>query len=486
MIKTPDWVKDAVFYQIFPDRFAKSNRVAKPSNLETWESKPTTRGYKGGDLLGVVEKLDYLVDLGVNALYFCPIFQSTANHRYHTSDYRQVDDILGGNAALRELLDEAHRRGIKVMLDGVFNHTGRGFYQFTHALENKAQSPYLDWFHFTDFPVNAYTPKVKPNYAAWWDIPDLPKLNTNTPAVRQHIFEVARYWIEFGADAWRLDVPGEIDDDSFWQEFRQQVKGVNPDAYICGEIWENGSRWLQGDQFDSVMNYLFTAACLGFFIPAANIDYNLIKDTSFDRRKMLYAVSATQFDVKINNLLKLYHSEVTQVQLNLLDSHDTARFLSVAGKDESALKLATLFQFCYPGAPCIYYGDEIGMLGERDPDCRRAFNWDESTWNNELLAYFKQVIGLRKTHPALRRGDYESLVATDGFYVFGRRTANERLVVALNVGDKPVSLKADPLSTLWQNYQGQWRDVFAKSGALYSADSEVSISARTGTVFEVL
>jgi cyclomaltodextrinase / maltogenic alpha-amylase / neopullulanase len=486
MIKTPDWVKDAIFYQIFPDRFAKSTRVAKARNLEDWDSKPTAHGYKGGDLLGVAEKLDYLADLGVNAIYFCPIFQSTANHRYHTSDYMQVDDILGGNAALRELLAAAHARGMKIMLDGVFNHTGRGFYQFTHALENGAKSPYLDWFHFTTFPVNAYNSNEKPNYAAWWNIADLPKLNTATPAVRQHIFEVARYWIEFGADAWRLDVPSEIDDDEFWQEFRRQVKGINPEAYICGEIWENGSRWLQGDQFDSVMNYLFTAACLGFFIPTKHLDQSLIKDTSFDRRKMFYAVSASHFDEKINNLLKLYHPEVTQVQLNLLDSHDTARFLSVAKGDVTALKLATLFQFCYPGAPCIYYGDEVGMLGERDPDCRRSFNWDESTWNTELLAYFKHVIALRKTHSALRRGTYESLSVTDNCYVFGRRDTNEKLVVALNIGDKPVSIKIDPAKTVWQNYSGQWRDIFAKPGAVYPDQTNLTVPARSGTVFEVL
>lgn len=483
-IKTPEWVKDAIFYQIFPDRFAKSERVAKPGNLESWNSPPTTRGYKGGDLLGITEKLDYLEDLGVNAIYFCPIFQSTANHRYHTSDYLQVDDILGGNSALKELLEAAHARGIKIMLDGVFNHTGRGFYQFTHALENDEKSPYLDWFHFTDFPVKAYG-KEKPNYAAWWNIADLPKLNTDTPAVRQHIFEVARYWIEFGVDAWRLDVPSEIDDDLFWQEFRNQVKKVNPDAYICGEIWEDGSRWLQGDQFDSVMNYLFTAACMGFFIPKNKLVKDLIKNTSFDRRKMLYAVSATQFDEKINSLLNLYHPEVTQVQLNLLDSHDTARFLSTAGEDLTALKLATLFQFCYPGAPCIYYGDEIGMQGGRDPDCRRSFDWDETNWNKDLHAYFKEVVKLRKAHSALRRGVYESLSANDHLYVFGRRNEQEKLVIALNVGTKPAKITFDQTNSVWHNYQGQWRDIFANPGLPHPTGTGITLPARSGTVFEV-
>jgi len=282
-VTTPEWVKDAVFYQIFPDRFAISTRVSKPSNLEAWDTPPTVFGFKGGDLLGAAEKLDYLQDLGITAIYFTPVFTSTANHRYHTFDYFSVDPILGGNAALRRLLDQAHARNIRVVLDGVFNHASRGFYQFNHALENGAASPYLDWFYFNDEwlkagrPLDAYPRKhfkgyggkaslEQLGYRAWWDLPALPKLNTNTPAVREFIFDVAKFWIDFGIDGWRLDVPGEIDDDSFWSEFRRRVKGANPEVYIVGEVWEAARRWLQGDQFDAVMNYLFTKAVLGYFV----------------------------------------------------------------------------------------------------------------------------------------------------------------------------------------------------------------------------
>ena len=253
-VQTPDWVKSAIFYQIFPDRFARSRAVPKPGNLERWDHPPTNHGFKGGDLIGVVERLDYLQDLGITAIYFCPIFQSTANHRYHTYDYYRVDPILGGDAALQRLLDEAHRRGIRIVIDGVFNHASRGFYQFNHLLENGPVSPYLDWFQVQGWPLHAYEGHISPNYSAWWNLHALPKLNTQTPAVREFLLGVAQHWIEQGVDGWRLDVPNEIDDDEFWREFRRRVKDANPDAYIVGEIWGDASRWLQGDQFDAVMN----------------------------------------------------------------------------------------------------------------------------------------------------------------------------------------------------------------------------------------
>ncbi len=214
---TPEWVRDAVFYQIFPDRFAKSERVRKASNLETWESPPTVHGYKGGDLLGVVEHLDYLQDLGITALYFNPVFQSASNHRYHTHDYYQVDPMLGGNAALRELVDACYERGLKIVLDGVFNHSSRGFFQFNDILENGPHSAYLDWFNIRELPLKAYSGEDgdRLGYDAWWGLPALPKFNTDTSAVRDFLWNVGTYWLEFGIDGWRLDVPNEIGDDAF-------------------------------------------------------------------------------------------------------------------------------------------------------------------------------------------------------------------------------------------------------------------------------
>jgi len=459
---TPEWIKDAVFYQIFPDRFAKSQAVPKPSNLEPWASPPTVHGFKGGDLMGMVEHLDYLQDLGITAIYLNPIFQSAANHRYFTHDYYQVDPILGGNTAFRRLLDEAHQRGIRVILDGVFNHAGRGFFQFNHILENGPASPYVDWFHVKGFPLNAYS--GQPNYQCWADAPALPEFNTDNPQVRKFIFDVARYWIEQGIDGWRLDVPFCIDD-IFWQEFRHIVKAANPEAYIVGEIWGEATRWLQGDQFDAVMNYLFTRTCIGFFV-GDRLDGELVAGMDY---APIPSLDAPAFAQRIKGLLALYPWEVTLAQLNLLDSHDTARFLTLAGGDVSALKLAVLFQMTYPGAPCIYYGDEIGLEGGRDPDCRRAFPWDETCWDHDLLAFFRRAITLRREQPALRRGRYLRLHTDDqhGVYAFARQEKEEALVVVLNNG--PTSYHLDvPVRGLFTDgmilhdvWKGSWAQVTA-------------------------
>ncbi|MDQ1300665.1 MAG: cyclomaltodextrinase / maltogenic alpha-amylase / neopullulanase [Chloroflexota bacterium] len=434
--QTPEWVKDAVFYQIFPDRFARSARVPKPSQLQPWGSPPTIHGYQGGDLLGVVERLDYLADLGVTAIYFNPIFRSAANHRYHTHDYYQVDPMLGGNAALRELLDAAHGRGIKVVLDGVFNHASRGFLQFNDILENGPESAYLDWFTVEDWPLRPYGSK-QPNYHCWWGNPALPKFNTATPAVREFLWDVARHWIEFGVDGWRLDVPGEINDDEFWREFRRRVRAANPEAYIVGEIWDEADRWLQGDQFDAVMNYGVGRAALGFFASATfDRDY---KPGGF----RLHELGARHFIREIDRLMKRHPWPITQAQLNMLDSHDTARFLTQAGGDSSALRLAVQFLMTIPGAPCLYYGTEIGMAGGPDPDCRRAFPWDAAAWDRELLATVQRAIALRQARPALRRGQFERFYASDDVCTFGRRLPDDAAVVAFNASHEERSLSID-------------------------------------------
>jgi neopullulanase len=448
-ITTPDWVPDAVFYQIFPDRFARSGRAgAAGLNLEPWDAPPTFHGFKGGDLFGVADRLDYLQDLGVTALYLNPIFASAANHRYHTYDYHHVDPLLGGDAALRELLDRAHARGMRVVPDGVFNHTGRGFWQFHHTLENGAASPYLDWFHFDPDRLRdrrqivAYPDPGSEQalaggagslralgYQAWWDLPALPKLDTRTPAVREFIWDVARRWIEFGCDGWRLDVPQEIDDDGFWREFRHCVKDADPDAYIVGEIWHEAGRWLRGDQFDAVMNYPVAQACLGFF---GGERLDLAETRRAGGYRDLQPLDAVGFAARIDEELARYDPRVTQSQFNLLGSHDTPRFVTSVGGDRSALRLAYLFLFAYPGAPCIYYGDEIGLSGGHDPHCRGAFPWDEAAWDHDLHAHVRRCAALRRDHPALRRGTYHRLYAQDGVYGFARRLDDETLLVVLN------------------------------------------------------
>ena len=353
MINTPDWVKDAIFYQIFPDRFAKSNRQAKPSNLMEWDAEPTYHNFFGGDLFGIAERLDYLADLGINAIYLNPIFASAANHRYHTNDYYQVDPLLGGNKAFRELLDGAHNRRIRVVLDGVFNHCGRGFHQFNSLMENHEQSPYTDWFHIHSYPIKAFIEEHQsPNYEAWWGLAALPKFNTDTEAVREFLLRVGEYWLEQGIDGWRLDVPNEIDDDAFWQAFRTRCRAINPDCYIVGEIWEDASRWLQGDQFDAVMNYLFAKPALGFF---CGDNFNREEGDKMDYRHVK-TMKAMQFGDELTHIFNgIYAKEIVDVQMNMLGSHDTPRLMTLASEDVESVANLFLCQLTVPGAPNIYY-----------------------------------------------------------------------------------------------------------------------------------
>ncbi len=435
-IQTPEWVKDAIFYQIFPDRFAQSEKVAKPGNLEPWDAPPTTYGFKGGDFIGMTEHLEYLVDLGITAIYFNPVFVSAANHRYHTHDYYHIDPILGGDATFRTFLDAAHAAGIRVMLDGVFNHASRGFLQFNHILENGPASPYLDWFIVHKFPLHAYEGH-KHNYEAWFNLRELPKLNTDNPRVRHFLLDVAEYWLNFGIDGWRLDVPLEIKTPGFWEEFRRHVKRINPEAYILAEIWEESQPWLQGEHFDATMNYLFNRACLGFFGGEA-------LDTSERPGGFkLKRFNAKSFAREIERQLGLYDWNVTLVQYNLLSSHDEPRFRTLVGGDTRRFRLATLFQMVFPGPPGIYYGDEIGMEGGNDPDCRRAFPWDDRLWDKPLLEDVRKFIALRKAHSALRRGDFSTLHAKGDVYAIARHDEGETLVIAFNVGSEPQEVTLD-------------------------------------------
>lgn len=431
-IKTPDWVKHAVFYQVFPDRFARGERTPHPPGLrfQEWGAPPTGSGYQGGDLYGVAERLDYLSDLGVTALYLTPIFASASNHRYHTYDYLKVDPLLGGDDALRFLLDEAHRRDMRVVLDGVFNHTGRGFWAFHHLLENGSESPYLDWFHVEDWPLNPYPRRrQRPNYACWWGLPDLPKLNTDCPAVREHIMQVAKHWIDFGIDGWRLDVPSEIDDDAFWREFRSVVKTANPDAYIVGEIWGEAQRWLAGDQFDAVMNYLFTGPTISFFAART------LRQEFHHDELHLKPLDAKSYARRIKKTLRLYDDQINQAQLNLLDSHDMPRLAWLA-RDPSAVRLAVLMQMTMPGAPCVYYGSEVGVTGGKDPDCRRAFPWhDEASWDKELREHFRAAIALRHEHEVLRTGQHKTAIGEGELYGFSRQLEGVEAIVLFNTAE---------------------------------------------------
>lgn len=380
----PKWVRETVFYQIFPDRFAKSENYKVPGVFAPWGEKPTRNNLCGGNLQGIIEHLDYLEDLGIGALYLCPIFKSNSNHRYHTYDYFSIDPVLGNDKDFDNLLKEAHARGVRVILDGVFNHCSRGFFQFDSVLELGKESPYANWFHIKNFPLKAYS--GEPNYECWWNMPALPKFNTENPEVREFLFSVAEYWTLRGIDGWRLDVPNEIDDDSFWQEFRRRVKAINKEAYIVGEIWDNPSRWLQGDQFDGVMNYRLRKLLLDFFLSTKeNIQngwQNFLRE--------LVELSKTGFGIP----------------LNLLSSHDTRRLMSQPNSSLKRMKFLWTLLFFLPGTPCIYYGEEIAMEGGKDPDNRRCFPWGTflSEEKNEFFHFFKDLIAWRKKETALIYG----------------------------------------------------------------------------------
>jgi cyclomaltodextrinase / maltogenic alpha-amylase / neopullulanase len=436
-IKTPDWVKNAVFYQIFPDRFKKSQKN-HDIPLEDWDAVPTYQGYKGGDLWGILEELDYIQNLGIDAIYFTPIFQSACNHRYHTHDYYQVDPILGGNKAFKELLDAAHARNIKVVLDGVFNHSSRGFFFFHDVLENGPNSPWVNWFKITGWPLTAYTGDLPANYDSWGGNRALPVFNHDNPQAREYIMEIAEYWIKFGIDGWRLDVPFEIKTPGFWQEFRQRVKAINPDAYIVGEVWGDSREWLDGTQFDGVMNYLFTGATIAF-TAGDRVVVEHVEGRSYQTHPPLYA---PEYAEKIRELLELYPWEIQLTQLNLLASHDTARLITIAGGDIASIELANLLLLTFPGAPSIYYGDEVGLPGAVDPDSRRGFP-SSANWNQEILHIHRQLIALRHTYSCLRTGDYQPLYAQGEVYIFARKQSGEELIVAVNVGTASAKVKVD-------------------------------------------
>ena len=381
----PTWTKDAIFYQIFPDRFCRSERYKAIGKFVPWDSKPTRENMFGGNLAGIVDKLEYIASLGVNAIYLCPIFKSNSNHRYHTVDYFEIDPVLGTLKDFDRLVKKAHKLGLRVILDGVFNHCSRGFFQFNSLMELGKNSPYVDWFHVHGWPLHAYS--GKPNYDCWWGFPALPKFNTDNPDVREYLFSVGEYWMKRGIDGWRLDVPNEIDDDSFWQEFRRRIKAINPEAYIVGEIWDEPSRWLKGDQFDGVMNYPLRRAVLAFLF-----DEKPINLAEFAKR-LREAFPAGRFGVP----------------MNLLGSHDTIRLASLPCSNLQRVKLALAILFFLPGAPCIYYGDEIGMEGGKDPDNRRTFPWNmlSDGRRSPVFRFLNELITLRNEERVLRDGKLE-------------------------------------------------------------------------------
>ena len=431
-MSVPGWVQDSIFYQIFPDRFANGRNDNNPKSVLPWNHKPTLYGFHGGDLKGIIDRMYYLLDLGVNAIYLNPIFLSPSNHRYNAIDYFQIDPKLGSKVEFFTLLDVAHRNEMKVLLDGVFNHCGRGFFAFNDILENQAESPYLDWFHIKKFPVDAYSPGESTTYEAWWNYKSLPKFNTSNPEVQKFILHVARYWIEQGIDGWRLDVPNEIDDDEFWLRFRQVVRNANPDAYLLGEIWDGDPRWVGNEHFDGLMNY-----------PVRDLVIDLLTEKC----------KASKFAHETLKWYSQYLPDNTRAMYNLLGSHDTERFMTKVENNLAKAKLGYLFIFTFSGAPAIFYADEIGRLGVGDPDCRSTFEWEESRWNTPLRDWIKKLIRLRKEKTCLRRGTYRLIenALSDTTLAYCRVVDNDSAVVAMNISNSAAEIKIDLLGTGLEN-----------------------------------
>ena len=436
---TPEWVKDGVFYQIFPERFANGDATNDPQEVVPWGETPNRNNYFGGDLQGILQNLDYLQQLGINAIYLTPIFEANTNHKYDTTDYLKVDPHFGDIETLKCLVQACHERGIRILLDAVFNHAGSKFAPFVDVLKHGESSSYKDWFHIHKWPIISLEESAyNYNYDMFAFEATMPKLNTEHPEVKKYLLEVAQFWVkEVGIDGWRLDVANEVDH-QFWREFRNVVKQVNPDAYILGEIWNDATAWLQGDQFDAVMNYPFTEAI-----------WNFVAKNRLDPE---------QFSHVVGKQLARYSQQASEISFNLLDSHDTPRLLTLCQGNKQKMKLAAVIQFTSLGVPCIYYGDEIGLTGEDDPDCRKCMEWDETQQNQELLQFYKRLIAVRKQLPALKSGSLRFLIAEAGGDVlaYERRLGQEEVLVVVNNSDLKQSVRL-PV------HHGTWLDVMQES-----------------------
>lgn len=400
-MQVPEWVRTAVCYQIFPERFCMGSAGKDTVYINArWGSLPTPKSYYGGDLNGIREKLDYLEDLGVNVLYLTPVFCSPTNHKYEITDYEQVDPAFGGNEALKALIDDAHLRGMRVMLDGVFNHCSRQHPFFLDAQVKGKSSAYYDWFFW----------KADGSYLTFGSVKAMPKLNTGNPAVIRYFTNVAVMWMrQYGVDGWRLDVSDEISH-RFLRHFREAVLAERSDAIIIGEDWHRAVRYLNGDEYDGIMNYGLTKACLDLFA--------------------FQTIGAAAFRDRLVGLYHTYNLAASEKMLNLLGSHDTDRFLTRVKGDGQRFRTAAAVMFFYPGIPCVYYADEIGMEGGYDPDCRRCFEWDTENWDLDTHSLIKQLIKLKK-QPALSVGSF-AITEQDGIITITRSAPGQTARLRIN------------------------------------------------------
>ena len=412
----PDWVQDAVVCNIFPDSFASGKRrISLQGKQETYQGFPSVSAW-GGNLRGITENLDYLRDLGFSCLYLNPVFAAGAYHKYDVMDYMHIDPCFGTDEDFRDLVRAAHEKEIRVIVDGVFNHVSWHHFSFQDVLKNGKASLYYDWFYDLPDPLVLPGEKEAPVYTCFAYVAEMPKTNTACPALREYFCEVGRHWIrEYDVDGWRLDVANEVDD-GFLRAFRQAVKQEKRDAVILGEIWENAGHYLAGDMVDGAMNYDFRRFCTQYF--AENI------------------LTAPEFDLRLSSLLMRYKKQMLPAQLNLLDGHDTCRFLTLCGGDPDKMELAILFQMTFVGMPSVFYGDEKGMTGLTEPEYRKPMAWEAAS---PLAEVYRKLIALRRTYPALTRGSFETTEASGMLLRYARVWQHERIEVAVNPGAVPVS-----------------------------------------------
>ena len=405
---TPDWVNDTVWYQIFPERFCNGDPSNDPEGTKPWKNQgPVTNDeFYGGDLEGIIQKLPYLEDLGINGIYLTPINESPSSHKYDTTDYTKIDPHFGDEETFMRLVKECHNRGIRVMLDGVFNHCGQFFAPWQDVLKNGPESIYYDWFMINEWPLDyGHGAAKKKQFYTFAFYDNMPKLNTNNKEVRNYLLDVCETWVKkYNVDGIRLDVANEISH-IFCKELRTRMKAINPDIYILGEIWHDAMPWLRGDEFDSVMNYPLGQS---------------IKDFWIDK-----SLTNEDFEFTINRCYTGYMQQTNDVLFNLLDSHDTKRLRNDAKNlDEFFQQISVLFTM--PGSPCIYYGTEIAMEGGYDPDCRRCMPWEdiEAGKFKERISVIKQIINLRKTEPLMKSRNFH----------FPNRIENKRVIEFMKVG----------------------------------------------------
>ncbi|KGA96018.1 hypothetical protein AJ85_00610 [Alkalihalobacillus alcalophilus ATCC 27647 = CGMCC 1.3604] len=392
----PAWVKDTVWYQIFPDRFANGDATIDPDGVIAWNKKGAELGqysFYGGDLRGIINKLDYIKGLGITGIYLTPIFEATTSHKYDTVDYFQIDPAFGTKEDLRELVDKAHDKGMKVMLDAVFNHIGDKSYPFQDVLQKGKDSKFFNWFLFeqTEGPVEKWSYQ---NF-----VPAMPKLNTSNPEVIDYLLTISRYWItETDIDGWRIDVANEVDH-AFWREFRKEVKAVKEDLYICGEIWHDSQAWLHGDQFDGVMNYPLSRP---------------IQDWIATGR-----INGIQFQNDFVHALLRYSDNINQGMFTLLDSHDTTRITRWANGDKRKIDMCFALLLSVQGAISIYYGSEIYLDGGEDPDNRRCMPWDEEREQGNIATLCR----LRKEYPEFgSHGKFEFLTVEENNIIYKKKS----------------------------------------------------------------